>query len=54
MPGFAGVPPEKNPSFDSWAKQIIEFVQKENIKKPILIGHSMGGGLALYIASNQI
>lgn len=53
MPGFAGVPPEKNPSFDSWAKQIIEFVQKENIKKPILIGHSMGGGLALYIASNQ-
>lgn len=51
MPGFAGVPPEKNPSFDSWARQIIEFIQKENIEKPVLIGHSMGGGLALYIAS---
>lgn len=53
MPGFAGIPPEKNPSFDSWAKQIIGFIQKENIKNPILIGHSMGGGLALYIASSQ-
>ena len=53
MPGFAGVSPEKNPSFDSWAKQIIEFIKEENIKNPILIGHSMGGGLALYIASSQ-
>lgn len=53
MPGFAGVPPEKNPSFDNWAKQIIDFIQKENIERPILIGHSMGGGLAIYIASTH-
>lgn len=53
MPGFSGVPPEGNPSFKNWAKKIIDFIRKENIEKPILIGHSMGGGLALYIASTN-
>lgn len=53
MPGFAGVAPEENPSFDNWTKQIIDFIRKENIEKPILIGHSMGGGLALNIASSN-
>lgn len=53
MPGFAGVSPEENPSFDNWTKQITDFIRKENIEKPILIGHSMGGGLALNIASTN-
>lgn len=53
MPGFAGVAPEANPSFDNWAKQIVDFIRSENIEKPILIGHSMGGGLALKIASTH-
>lgn len=53
MPGFAGVAPEANPSFDDWAKQISDFIRSEGIEKPILIGHSMGGGLALKIASTN-
>lgn len=51
MPGFAGTAPEENPSFDNWTEQIADFIRSENIEKPILIGHSMGGGLALKIAS---
>lgn len=51
MPGFAGVAPEENPSFESWTKQIMDFIRKEDIRKPILVGHSMGGGMALAIAS---
>lgn len=51
MPGFAGVQPEENPSFEHWAEQISDFIREENIDHPILIGHSMGGGLALKIAS---
>lgn len=31
MPGFAGVAPEENPSFDNWTKQIIDFIRKENM-----------------------
>lgn len=53
MPGFAGTASEANPSFDNWTKQIADFIHNEKIEKPILIGHSMGGGLALNIASTQ-
>lgn len=53
MPGFAGTAPEAKPSFANWTRQIVDFIRHENIEKPILIGHSMGGGLALNIASTQ-
>lgn len=53
MPGFAGIAPDADPSFDSWTKKIVGFIRDENIEKPVLIGHSMGGGLALNIASTQ-
>lgn len=52
MSGFSGVTPEENPSFENWKVQIARFIEKENIEKPILIGHSMGGGLALAIAAD--
>lgn len=53
MPGFAETAPEAKPSFANWTRQIVDFIHHENIEKPILIGHSMGGGLALNIASTQ-
>ena len=53
MPGFAGIASEVNPSFGNWTQQIVDFIRSENIEKPILIGHSMGGGLALNIASTH-
>ncbi len=51
MAGFAGVKPQSNPSFNQWSEQIMDFIKKEKINQPIVIGHSMGGGLALDIAS---
>lgn len=52
MSGFAGVVPEENPSFESWKTQIASFIKDRNLIHPILVGHSMGGGLALAIASD--
>lgn len=52
MPGFAGVKPEKNPSFKKWESHIVNFIKEKHLKKPIIVGHSMGGGLALAIASD--
>lgn len=52
MPGFAGVLPEEDPSFEKWKCGIIQFIEDEKLKNPILVGHSMGGGLALAIASD--
>lgn len=53
MAGFAGTAPVKNPSLDNWAEAIISYVKKEKIKKPIIIGHSLGGMLAMKIAAKE-
>ncbi len=52
MPGFAGVAPQQNPSFNNWVEQIAGFIKDNKIEKPIVIGHSMGGGLAMALASD--
>lgn len=52
MSGFAGVKPQSNPTFTNWETSIADFIRDNKINGPILIGHSMGGGLALAIASD--
>ena len=52
MAGFAGVKPQPNPSFENWKAGIANYIKDNKIEKPILVGHSMGGGLALAIASD--
>ena len=52
MAGFAGVQPQTDPTFKKWATGIANYIQDNKIEKPILIGHSMGGALALAIASD--
>ncbi|MGH1519810.1 alpha/beta fold hydrolase [Chryseobacterium sp. JK1] len=52
MAGFAGIPPEASASFASWEKEIAAYIKNNKIEKPVLIGHSMGGGLALAIAAD--
>ncbi len=52
MAGFAGVEPREVPTFNHWKSRIADFIKNEHIEKPIIIGHSMGGGLALAIAAD--
>jgi len=52
MAGFAGVPPQPNASFVTWETSIVQYIKENKIDKPILIGHSMGGGLAMAIAAD--
>ena len=52
MAGFAGVKPQPNPSFTNWEREIVNYIKANKIEKPIIVGHSMGGGLALAIASD--
>jgi pimeloyl-ACP methyl ester carboxylesterase len=52
MPGFAGAPAEALPSFKGWEDEIATYITKNKINKPVIIGHSMGGGLALAIAAD--
>jgi pimeloyl-ACP methyl ester carboxylesterase len=52
MAGFAGVKPQPNASFSNWETEIANYIKDNKIEKPIIVGHSMGGGLALAIASD--
>ena len=40
-----------NLTYEDTAKDLYEFIQKLNIDKPIILGHSGGGSVALYFAT---
>ncbi len=52
MAGFADAEPSTNPNFENWKMGIANFIKKNNLEKSILIGHSMGGVLAMAIAAD--
>lgn len=51
MAGFAGVPAQPNASVKNWVQGIARFIKDKNIEKPVIVGHSMGGGFAMDIAA---
>lgn len=52
MAGFADAEPKPAPTFENWKVGIADFIKEKNIEKLILIGHSMGGALAMAIAAD--
>ncbi|MBK1898051.1 alpha/beta fold hydrolase [Chryseobacterium paridis] len=52
MAGFAGVKPQPDATFKNWESKIAEYITDNKIEKPIIIGHSMGGGLTLALAAD--
>lgn len=52
MAGFAGVKPQPNPTFKNWETSIARFIQENDIEKPIIVGHSMGGVMAMALAAD--
>ncbi len=52
MAGFAGVQAQPAASFRSWVAAIAGYLQKQHIEKPVIIGHSMGGAIALALAAD--
>jgi len=52
MAGFAGAPADSTPSLQAWEKGITDYIKQNKIDKPIIVGHSMGGDLALALAAD--
>jgi pimeloyl-ACP methyl ester carboxylesterase len=52
LPGFAGQPPLAGSEniLETVARQLAVFVKENHLQKPVLIGHSLGGWLALDFA----
>ena len=49
--GFAGVPRTAAPMLDRVRDGIAEYIQQKHLDRPVIVGHSLGGFLALALAS---
>jgi Predicted hydrolases or acyltransferases (alpha/beta hydrolase superfamily) len=53
LAGFAGKPPIDSPLLDTVAKHLVAYVQEKKLDHPVIVGHSLGGYLALKLASEH-
>lgn len=54
LPGFAGQAPiESSAYLQTMRDEIITYIKANNLKKPIITGHSLGGFLALWISITE-
>ncbi len=51
--GFGGVAPVEKPWFPKIKNGVEAYVKKENLKNPIIVGHSLGGTLGLWLATEK-
>ncbi|WP_298515484.1 alpha/beta hydrolase [uncultured Kordia sp.] len=51
--GFGNVPAIKAPWLETIKNDISTYVARKKLQKPSIIGHSMGGSLALWLASDN-
>lgn len=40
-------------SIDNWARQVEQFIRQLEIERPVVVGHSMGGMIALALAAGR-
>jgi pimeloyl-ACP methyl ester carboxylesterase len=52
MADFAGAKPQATVTFNYWESEIAAYIKDKKLEKVVLIGHSMGGGLALALAAD--
>jgi pimeloyl-ACP methyl ester carboxylesterase len=53
LAGFAGVPPIDQPLMATARDQIAEYIRENHLVRPVIVGHSLGGTLALDLAARN-
>ncbi len=54
LAGFGGVPAVKNDAFLVAVRdEVIRYIKDNHLEKPVIVGHSLGGALAVMIASTE-
>ena len=51
--GFDGEPPVQPPYIDAFTQSVRDLIAQEKLVKPLLVGHSMGGFIALKLAETM-
>lgn len=53
LAGFAGVPPIASPLLATVRTELVAYIKAQHLDHPIIVGHSLGGTLALVIAAEN-
>ena len=53
LAGFAGVPPIKDPLLATVRRELVAYIRAQRLDRPVIVGHSLGGTLALAIAAEH-
>lgn len=53
LAGFAGEPPVKAPFLEKVRQGIIAYIREKKLKEPVIVGHSLGGTMAMWLASSE-
>jgi pimeloyl-ACP methyl ester carboxylesterase len=54
LPGFAGAPAVKaEPFLPAMRDQLLAYLEERRLARPVVMGHSLGGALALLMAAEQ-
>ncbi len=51
LAGFAGEPPIKEPLSAAVRRDLTRYIRSRKLKQPVIVGHSMGGFIAYWIAA---
>ena len=51
--GFGGVPAIQKPWLPKIKDQVVAYVKEKKLNKPVIIGHSLGGTLGLWLAATE-
>ena len=51
LPGYAGVKPIAQPMLQTVRDEIIRYIRDKHLNKPIMMGHSLGAFMSLWVAS---
>lgn len=51
LAGFAGQPAVKAPFLEKVRIDLVAYIREKKLKKPTIVGHSLGGFMALWLAS---
>jgi N-formylmaleamate deformylase len=53
LAGFAGQPRIESPFLETVRNDLATYIKKQKLEHPVIIGHSLGGVLALWLASHD-
>jgi pimeloyl-ACP methyl ester carboxylesterase len=52
LAGFAGIPAGNEPNIKLWVDEIAAYIRDNKLEKPFIVGHSLGGLMAQWLAAD--